>query len=201
MTCRILLAAATVAVVGSLSAACAEDVAPAARVGQSIEISNADLMAEAAHWQHSPTLIAQLQIGVVTGAGPGSYSTHFIDFVLTTRISFSLHNAQFRKLGLKITDQELTAARAGLFADAATTATVLKELGRTYGDELVADAARQFAVSTAMGTGYQAWQVRAFTGTEIEVNPRYGSWDAKTAGVVPPAGPRPARVGGLLSSP
>ena len=197
MTRRLVLAVAVV-VVATLSG-CAEDVAPAARIGESIEIANTDLMAEAARWAASPTLIAQLQITDVGGAGAGSYSTQFIDFVLTTRISFSLHNAQFRTLGLELTDKELADARTGLFADPATTATVLDELGRSYADRLVRDAARQFAVQQSMADGYQAWQLQAFTGTDIEVNPRYGTWDSQQGGVTPPPGPQPARVGSLLA--
>ncbi len=183
----------------ALSAGCANDVAPAARIGDSIEISTDDLMAEVAEWAGSPTLVTQLQIATTEGAGKGSYATPFVDFLLTTRISFELHNAQFRQLGLKLSDQELADVRSGLFSDPAVSAAVLDELSADYANRLVADAARQFAVSQAMADGYQAWQVQAFTGTDINVNPRYGSWDAQAASVVPPSGPAPAPAADLLA--
>jgi hypothetical protein len=195
---RSVLLLVAVVVIGALSAGCADDVAPAARVGDSIEITADDLIAEADEWAGSPTLVTQLQIPATEGAGKGSYATPFVDFLLTTRISFALHNAQFRKLGLELTDQDLTDVRAGLFSDPAASAAVLDELSPAYAERLVADAARQFAVSQAMADGYQAWQVEAFTGTDIEINPRYGSWDPQRASVVPPSGPLLAPARDLL---
>jgi len=198
---RRLLPLAAVALVGVVAAGCANDVAPAARVGESIEITDDALMAEVAEWAGSPTLLTQLQVASTAGAGAGSYSTRFVDFLLTTRISFELHNAEFEKLKLQLTDKELADVRAGLFPDPAASAAVLDELSPRYADRLVADAARQFAVSQALGDGYQAWQVQAFTGTDIEINPRYGSWDPQAAAVAPPSGPRPAPGADLLPGP
>lgn len=189
------------ALLGLLTAGCADDVAPAARVGDSIDISHGALMAEVAEWAGSPTLVSQLQVGDTAGAGDGSYATTFVDFVLTTRISFALHNAQFDALGLELTDQQLADVRSGLFADPAASAAVLDELSPDYAEQLVADAARQFAVSDTMADGYQPWQVEAFTSTDIDVDPRYGAWDTQAASVVPPSGPRAAPAGDLLVAP
>ena len=185
--------------VGALSTGCADDVAPAVRVGDSIEISNDDLLAEVAEWAGSPTLLEQLQVATAQGDGEGSYSTSFVDFLLTNRITFELHNAQFTELGLELTDQERAEVRSGLFPDPAVSEMVFEELSGSYGERLVADVARQFAVTEAMADTYQTWQVEALAGTDIDVNPRYGSWDPQGASVAPPSGPRPAPGTGLLA--
>lgn len=189
---RLVSLAALVLAVAS-SAGCADDVAPAATVGDVTEISNDDLMAEVAAWAESPGMLAALQISEPAGAAEGSYATAFVDNVLTFRLTFELHNAQFEELDLELSDQQLDEVRSGLFGDAATSAEVLDELGQRVGDRLVEDAARRFAVTEAMGEeGYGQWLSEAYTSTEIEVNPRYGSWDRVSGSVVPPEGPRPA---------
>lgn len=195
---RRLLPLVAAVVVGALSAGCADDVAPAARVGDAIKISNDDLLAEADEWLRSPTLLGELQIPVTEGAGEGSYDTSFVDFLLSNRISFEVHNAQFKELGLELTDQELVELRAGLFTDPATSQAVFEELSTEYSDELVADLARRVAVSQAMGEGYQAWLLGVFTGGDIEINRRYGSLDPLSGQVVPPLGPRQAPGGDLF---
>lgn len=196
---RRLFPLAALALVVSLSAGCADDVAPAVRVGDAIEISNDDLLAEVEEWAGSPTLLQQLQVATTQGDGEGSYSTSFVDFLLTNRITFELHNAQFTELGLELTDQELADVRSGLFPDPAVSQMVFEELSGSYGAQLVADVARQFAVAQAMADAYQTWRVEALARTDIEVNPRYGSWDPQGASVVPPSGPRPAPGAGLFA--
>lgn len=192
MSRRLVLVAALV-LIGTLSTGCADDVAPAARVGDATEISDDALFAEVDEWASSPTLLEQL--GATTeGAGEGSFSTLFVNLLLTNRIRFELHNAQFDELGLVLTDEEVAAMRTGLLADPATTAAVLEELSPEYGERLVADAARQLAVSQAMADDYAAWATGAFTTTDIDISPRYGSWDSAAGQVVPPSGPRPAPV-------
>lgn|GEM_PF-2987933 len=188
---RRLLSLAAVVLVGALSAGCADDVAPAARIGDRT-VTTEQLLSEADQWAQSPTLLAQLQVATVAGAGEGSYDTAFVGFLLTNRISFELHNAQFQELGLALSDEERANVRAGLFPDPAVSQAVFAELGGPYGERLVDDVARQFAVSQAMGEGYDAWRVEVLTSDDIKINPRYGSWDARTAQLLPPAGPRPA---------
>jgi hypothetical protein len=189
-----------VVLIGALSAGCADDVAPAVRVGDITEISNDDLMAEVEEWAGSDTLLTNLQVASTEGEGAGSYATAFIDFVLSNRIGFELHNAQFKELGLELVDEEVSQVRAGLFADPAQSAAVFEELSTSYGDRLVEDVARQVAVSNAMAPeDYQAWQLEAFTGTDIAVNPRYGAWDDTSLSVLPPSGPLPPPGGDLFT--
>lgn len=189
---RRLRSLSLVVLLGGLAAGCADDIAPAVRVGDTAEISDDELLAEVAEWSGSPTLITQLGVTSTEGAGAGSYDTDFVDFVLTTRVSFELHNAQFRELGLELSDEDLARQRDALLGDPAASAAVLGELSPAYAERLVADAARQAAVRDAMGDGYSAWQVEVFTGADIEVDARYGRWDPQSGSVVPPSGPLPA---------
>lgn len=188
---RLLLLVALV-VAGGLASGCADDVAPAVRIGDAVAVSQDQLLAELDEWAGSPSLLGQLGVTGAEGAGAGSYSTAFVDYLLSNRVSFELHNLQFEELGLKLAEEDLSAIRSGLFADPAATAAVFEELGDEYEEELLADVARQVAVGDAMGEDYPAWQAEAFTRTDIEINPRFGSWDSQVGQVVAPLGPRPA---------
>ncbi|MDX6595990.1 MAG: hypothetical protein QOI72_1372 [Solirubrobacterales bacterium] len=185
---RRLLALVVIALALVSSAGCADDVSPAARIGDT-KIGNGAFLDEVAQWAGSKTLVAAVQIPSTAGSGPGSYATPFVDFVLSNRISFELHNAKFGELGLALSAQDTKNVRDGLFSDPAATEAVFKELSKAYGDRLVADVARQFAVSQALGDGYQAWVAEAFTKADVEVSPRYGTWDRASGQVVPPEGP------------
>ncbi len=187
---RRLLPLVALVVVVALTAGCADDVSSAAQVGDDIEISTDDLLHEVGQWAGSPAMVEGLQLGDPAGAGEGSYSTTFVNAVLGYRIGFELHREQFDALGLELTDQELAEVESGIFGDQSEE--VLGQLDADYADQLVEDVAKQFAVTQAMGDGYQAWLVDAFTVTDIEVNPRFGSWDSQSGTVVPPEGPRPA---------
>lgn len=181
------LAAVVVAV--AVAGGCADDVSPAVDLGER-SISFEQLFAEIDEWAGSPTLLEQLQAGEIRGEGAGTYSTGFVDFVLSNRIAFELHNQQFEALGLELSDEDVEAVRQGLFADPGTTEQVLGELSADYADRLLADVARQFAVSQAMADGYDQWLGEAYA-SDIEIDPRFGTWDPTTGVVSPPSGPRP----------
>jgi hypothetical protein len=185
---QLLPLAALVLAVG-LATGCADEVDPAARVGDAT-VAHDELMAEVEAWAGSPTLLAQLQVGD-TGPGDGArYSTDFVDFVLTNRVSFELHNQEFESRGMELSDETLEEVRTGLFSDPNVTADVLDELGEPYAEQLVADVARQFEIQTALAEGYATWAAESFTRDDIEVSPRYGSWDTASGAVLAPEGPR-----------
>lgn len=186
---RRLLALAAVALAGlAATSGCASDVAPAVQIdGQ--RISNDDLLAEVAEWRGSPTLMEALQLPTLDVDGPDNYPTQFVDFVLSNRISFEIHNAEFAALDLELSDSDLEEVRSQLLDDPATTEAVLKELSSSYADQLIADVARQAAVRDAHGDGYNDWVAKAFGAAEIDVNPRFGRWDAASGQVVGPDGP------------
>jgi hypothetical protein len=189
-----------VALVVALGAGCADDVAPAAQIGD-VSVTTDELFDELDQWASSPTLLAQLQVGSLRGASPESYDMQFVDFVLSNRISFVLHNEQFDALGLDLSDAELAEVRASLFANPGITAAVLGELSTEYGDNLVADVARQFAVNRTLGESYNQWSADAFTTTDVEINPQFGTWAQSTGSIEPPPGPRPAPIADPFADP
>ena len=112
----------------------------------------------------------------------------------TNRIGFELHNAEFERLGLELTDTELEDVRTSLFEDPAPRRPCSTS-SATYGDQLVEDVARQFKLQTELADEYAAWAAEAYPAADIEVSPRYGTWDLAT-GLVRPArgaGRRPER--------
>lgn len=173
-------------------AGCADDVSPAVQLGDR-SISSEQLFDEVDEWAGSPTLLEQLQAGEVSGEGVGTYSTGFVDFVLSNRIAFELHNQQFEALGLQLTPEEIDAVRQGLFADPSITERVLGELSADYRERLLEDVARQFSVTQAMAEGYDQWLGEAYA-SGVEIDPRLGTWDPTTGAVSPPSGPRAAPI-------
>jgi hypothetical protein len=185
---RLLPLALAVAVL--VGAGCADTVSPAVRVdGEAI--SNDELLDEVEQWARNPTLLQAVQFPaeLVEGASPGSYSTEMVGFVLGSRIGFELHRAEFAKQDLELAEEDREAVRAQLFGDPAVTEQVFADFSDGYGDQLVADVARQIALEEALGEEYTTWASEAFEGADVEVNPRYGFWDADEQRVVPPDGP------------
>ena len=187
---RLPLSVAVAGLALAVASGCADETDPAARVGDAT-VSHDELLSEVEAWAGSPTLLQQLQVPGSGSASGTGYSTEFVDLVLTNRVSFELHNSEFEARDLELGDQEVEEVRAGLLGDPNATAAALEELG-AYGEQLVADVARQVRVQTELGEGYEAWAAEAFGGDDIEVSPRYGSWDGATGAVLAPEGPRPA---------
>jgi hypothetical protein len=184
---RLLVSLAAVALAGALGGAgCADEVSPAATIGDAT-VSDEDLMAEVAAWAGSPSLVQTLQLADPASTG-SSYSSAFVGDVLEYRIGFELNNAEFERLGLELTDADIDDVRTNLFQDPALTQAVLDELG-DYGDQLIEDVARSFKVQTELADGYAAWAAEAYPAADIEVNPRYGTFDLATGLVEPPDGP------------
>ena len=185
---KLLPLVALVLAVG-LATGCADQVAPAARVGDAT-VDHDELMAEVEAWAGSPTLLEQLQVTETGSDGDDRYNTEFVDFVLTNRVSFELHNQEFEDRELELSEQTLDEVRNGLFSDPSVTAKVLDELGEPYAEQLVADVARQFEVQSLLAEEYASWAAESFTSEDIEVSPRYGRWDTTSGAVLAPEGPR-----------
>jgi hypothetical protein len=197
---RRLLALAAVLLAAASSAGCADDVAPAARVSKDVVITHDELMDEVEEWVKSPALVDALEVPEAGGAGPGSYSTNLVDLVLTNRIQFDVHHQQLEELGLSVPDEAVTSVRNELVRDAATTLTVAGELDPEFFDQLVVAVAERTTVGQAMDPeDYQSWLAEALA--DVEVNSRYGTWDAAAGVVLPPTGPRPAPGRDLLVTP
>ena len=172
------------------AAGCADDVSPAVRVNGEA-IGNDELLDEVEQWAGNPTLLQAVQFPpeLVEGDSPGSLSTELGSFVLGARIGFALHRAEFEERGLELTEEDLATVRQQLFGDPAVTEQVFADFSDGYGKQLVEDVARQIALEDELGEEYTTWASEAFEDADIEVNPRYGFWNADDQRVVPPDGP------------
>ena len=171
----------------ALGAGCAEDVSPAARVGD-LEISDTDLMDEVEEWAENP---AAFDPGELEGLNPGTYPMRLVDVILQQRIELELHRAEFESLDLELTDELRTGALAQLFqGDVALAQQALEGFSSGYADRYVDDIGRQLAVEQELGQiAYAQWRSDVYQDTDIEVSPRYGEWDAEAQSVVAPEGP------------
>jgi hypothetical protein len=187
---RRLLALTIAALVLMVSAGCAKDVSPAARIGDT-KISDKDLQDEVSQWAHNSAAFDASQLA---GLNPGTYPMQLVTVILQQRIDLDLHNQEFATLKLKLTDQDRSAALASLFrGDSSLAQQALRGFSKAYSTTYVDDISRQYAVETKLGQqGYLAWRNKAYRAADIHVSPRYGSWDASSQAVVAPKGPRPA---------
>lgn len=187
---RRLLALATAALAALASAGCTDDVAPAAQIGD-VRITESELLDEVAEWAENPALLSVVQFPeeLVDGEGSGegsTYSTALVDFVLGSRVSFEVHRAEFERRGLELPDEVLDSVRRELFGP--QTDAVADQISKEYFDRLVEDVAIRLHLAEELGQGdYDEWLADATE--EVEVNPRYGSWDGESSAVVPPLDP------------
>jgi hypothetical protein len=183
---RLLLPLAVLLGLGWTTAGCADDVSPAARVGD-VVITHDELMSEVAEWAKSPRLVSLVTPSGVAG-GPSRYSSELVTIVLHNRISFEVFRDELEEQGLEVDQELVSQLRTGLFQDPADTAQVLDELDPGFGDALLDDIAAQITVENELADEVGAFVRRAFA--DVEISPRYGSWDATRGAVVPPEGPR-----------
>jgi hypothetical protein len=181
----------TLLVVGVLAlaagAGCAEDVSPAVEVGD-VKISDSDLMDEVAEWTGNEQAIPQSELA---GFVSGTYPMRLVDAILQQRIDFALHAAKFDDLGLELDDDLRQQALLQLFqGDLASADQALSGFSEEYAQRYIDDYSRQLAVEVTLGNAeYLAWLNAAYLETDIEVSPRYGSWDPQQQSVVGPDGP------------
>ncbi|MEX2293572.1 MAG: hypothetical protein WD691_07255 [Acidimicrobiales bacterium] len=183
---RRLLALAVVALALLGNAGCAKDVSPALRVGD-VKVSNDDFLAEVGEWTGNPVAVDP---ATLTGQSPGTYPLELVRQLLQQRIDFALHNAKFAELGLILDDTMRTQALTVLFGDPTFAEEAFSAFSEGFTAQFIDDVARQVAVSDTLAEAdYSAWRTEAYATADIEVNPRYGSWDSATGQVAPPEGP------------
>jgi hypothetical protein len=178
---RRLLALVVTALVGLAGGGCADDVSPALRIGDT-KIGNEAFLDEVAEWARNTPLQERFQLPSPTGAGVGTFSSSFAGAVMSNRIFFELHNQQFKELGLKLDEDERTEFRE-------SSELLLREFSDAYAAMLIDDVVRQFNVQEEMGADYDAWVSETLAEADIEVSPRYGTWDGESGQVLPPPGP------------
>lgn len=183
---RRLLAPALVALAVLLVSGCADRVSPAVRVGAD-KIGNDEFLAEVGEWAGNPAAVDPTMLGE---PAPGTFPLELARQLLQQRIDFTLHNQKFAKLGLELDDAMREQALTVLFGDPSGADEAFSEFSATFAAAFTDDVARQIAVSEALGEDdYNAWRTQAFAETDIEVSPRYGSWDAESGQIVAPTGP------------
>jgi hypothetical protein len=193
---RRLLVSLVVLVALGLIAGCADDVSPALRIGDT-RIGNRALLDELDEWVGNEVMVdPAFAVSEAPGAVPGELARGLI----AQRVGFELHNQEFERLGLELGADTRADTTAVVFDDPAFAEEALGGFSEGYRGSVLDDLARQIAVQEALGQDYQVWAQQAFNLTEIEVSPRYGTWDPVTRQVTAPAGPRsaPTASGQLL---
>jgi hypothetical protein len=168
-----------------LASGCADDVSPAARVGD-VTVGNDALLHEVSEWAGNQAMIGQTQ---ATASGPGTYEMEFVRQLLQQRITLEVHRREFDKLGLQL-DDSLRQQAHDVFVDPANPADPFEAFSEDYAAELIDAVARAIAVQTELGDdGYSEWRSTDYLKVPVEVSPRYGTWDAGTSQIVAPSGP------------
>lgn len=181
------LLAPAVALLALLGAAgCADDVSPAARVYDT-KIGNDELLDEVAEWAGNP---AAVDPATLADSSPGTYPLELVRQLLAQRIDFAIHNEGFEELGLGLTEELRQEALTVLLGDPAAAEQAFAAFSPEFAEAFVDDVARQVAVQNELGEeGYAEWRTGAYDDADIEVNPRYGTWDGDTDQIVAPTGP------------
>ena len=139
-----LLAAAGIGV--SLAVSACNPITPYAAVVNGTVISPSAVTGEAAAIQADPTQAAGLKI---KGQAPGSYSTAFLDRVLTRQIDFAAVAQALAGRHVRVTSADLTAARSDLL-DGQYTAAELARFPAWYRTELVLRQAEETALFASL---------------------------------------------------
>lgn len=189
---RRLLALATAALAAITASGCADDVAPAAQVGD-VRITESELLDEVEEWAGSAALLGAVQFpaDLVKGAGVGgadditTYSTDLVDFVLGSRVSFEVHHAELERRDLEVPAAVRNEVSANLFGP--QTEQTLADVSPDYAERLIEDVAVRVYLQDELGEGYEEWLAGAIEA--VEVNPRFGAWNPAAAQVVPPTDP------------
>lgn len=184
---RRILSLALATVVVAFGAGCADDVAPGIEVG-SEKISVDDVLDEVAEWSGNQAASFYQEPG---GSAPTSYPMEAVDALIQQRIELEVHRQQFEALGLKIDAEVRRKAIESLFQGDTTLAEqALGGFSDGYAASYLDDIARQISVQATLGeAGYAQWRTLALGSSHIEINPRFGSWNADSLTVSGPQGP------------
>lgn len=183
---RRLLALAVAAFALFGATGCADDVSPAVRIGD-VKIGNDAFLAEVAEWVGNPLAVDPATVADTT---PGTYPLELVLQLLQQRIDLELHHQEFEVLGLELDDDMRDQALTVLFGDPSASEEAFSAFSEEFAQSFTDDVARQIAVENELGEdGYTEWRTKAYAETEIEVSPRYGSWDVASGQVVAPEGP------------
>ena len=186
---RLLLPLAALALAAALSAGCSDTVSPAIRIGDT-SVSHDDLMAEVEEWAgNDATQAAQdlAQSGTAHGFASGPTSQ-----IIGERILLALFEDEFDRQGLEITDDDRANALALVGIDPAQEEQLLGGFSDEYRATYLDRWAKVAAVQAVAGEDLRT--IITEGAADVDLSPRYGTWDAATLVVTPPVGPA-AEVG------
>jgi hypothetical protein len=181
---RRLLVVAAAAAVLALGAGCASSVSPAVSV-DGINLSDKQVLDEVGQWAHSKAL----QEGALDAQAPGTYPQALVGQIIGQRVVLELNHLQFHKLGLHLTDDDRAQVAPALSTSNLSGDDLLASFSAAYRATFTDLVAEAIAVQTQMGDAYSAWQADAAKRADIDISPKYGTWDAAQGSVTPPSGP------------
>jgi hypothetical protein len=184
---RRLLLLPAAALVLVLSTGCAADVAPAVTIDGD-KVSDKDFLDEVSQWAHNPAAYPAERLAE---HNPGTYPMQLVSAILGQRIDLALSHDEFVRQGLEVTDEIRQQAVALLFqGDMQTAEQALAGFSAEYREQYVEEISEQLALQDELGeAGYSEWRDRAYLESDVEISPRYGTWDGTNGSVTPPEGP------------
>lgn len=202
---RFLLVGAVVAS-GVAGVGCADQSA-AIRVGDQT-VSEADFVDEVEALRDNETAL-QLIVGaarsdIVGELGDDSYSQPFVGYMVEQRVLLMLQQQLADQEGVELTDDELSVVRDDIVSQLQEGGVDPDELPDSYIDQLAEDLAVGQALQDEIpAEDLQAAFFEVVEETDVELNSRFGEWDADAflaglqggqsqGAVTPPAGPQPA---------
>lgn len=193
---RRLLLLPVAALVLVVSTGCASDVAPAVTI-DGARVSDADFLDEVSQWARNPAAYPAERLAE---HNPGTYPMALVSAILSQRIDLALSHEEFERQDLELTDAIRQQAVALLFqGDLQAAEQALAGFSDEYREQYVEEISEQLALQDALGEdGYSQWRDRAYLESDIDISPRYGTWDGTTGAVTPPEGPiQPAEPAGF----
>lgn len=181
---RRLLLVPAVAAVLAIGAGCASAVSPAVSV-DGINLSDKQVLDEVGEWAHSKAL----QEGALDAQAPGTYPQALVSQIIGQRVVLELNHEQFDELGLHLTDEDRAQVPAALTSSNLSGDDLLASFSTGYRTTFTELVAQAIAVQTQMGDAYSSWQADAAKSADIDISPKYGTWDATQGAVTPPTGP------------
>lgn len=185
---RPLTPLAVLTLVATLGAAgCADDVAPAARVGDGT-ITRDELLADVEEWAGNDA--TQFSQDLPIEGTPRGFATPSVAGILGERILLEIVEQEFDERALTVGPDARAQAFSLIGIDAAQEEQLLGGFSDSFRAEYLARWDRAAALQAELGDEIQS--VIAASAADVEVDPRYGTWDPASFSVLPPEGPRPA---------
>lgn len=174
-------------VTAAAGSGCAADVAPAVTI-DGTKVSDKDFLDEVSQWAHNPAAYPAERLAE---HNPGTFPMALITAILGQRIDLELSHGEFERRGLELTDDLRQQAVALLFdGDLQTAEQALSGFSDDYRREYVEALSEQLALQDALGErGFSEWRDAAYLEADIDISPRYGTWDGTSGAVTPPEGP------------